>query len=309
MILSIIVLSYNTKNLTLSCLSVITERFREQLESGDFEIIVVDNASTDGSVDAIGNFQFLPAGRQGPISPAGRDLALPDNFQLITNKENVGFAKGNNIGAKNAKGEYLLFLNSDTQVLDDGIKEMASFLGKNKEAGIIGGLLVDSEGKPARSYGKFYNLFNVFLMLFFGERGELLRFPHKEIAPVDWVSGGFMMVRPSLFKKLDGFDEDFFMYIEDVELCLRAKKMGFSVYFFPEAKAVHKGQGSSNRAFAIMHIYKGLILLYKKHASNLEYTFVKSMLIFKAISAIVIGVLTNNTYLRKTYLSALRYSL
>lgn len=282
---SIVILSYKTKNLLKDCL----DSLFNILKGVDYEVIVVDNSSKDGSVEMV-------------------KKTFP-KVRVLENGSNVGFSKGNNIGAKNAKGDYLLFLNSDTQVLDNGIKEMVGYLDKNEEAGIIGGLLVDNKGKPARSYGKFYNLFNVFLMLLFGERQELGRVSHKNLASVDWVSGGFMMVRASLFNKLDGFDEDFFMYIEDVEFCLRAKKMGFKVYFSPDAKVRHIGQGSSNRAFAIMHIYKGLLHLYKKHRSSAEYGIVKGLLVGKAIIAIIIGIITGDKYLRETYKSALKFSL
>jgi GT2 family glycosyltransferase len=122
---------------------------------------------------------------------------------------------------------------------------------------------------------------------------------------VDWVSGGFMLIRASVFKKLGGFDEHFFMYIEDMELCYRLKKAGLKVIYYPEAKAKHVGQASSNRTFAIINIFKGISYFYKKHRSLIEYYIVKSLLMIKALIAIFIGIVSGNAYLRRTYKQAL----
>ena len=289
-ILSIIILSYNTKELTVKCLESIVSQYMEQLENGEFEIIVVDNASTDGSPSVISNFQF-------PIS----------NLKIIENKENVGFAKGCNVGAKAAKGEYVLFLNSDTEVLDRGFLKMVEFLDKNPKIGILGGRLLNPDNSPQPSTGKFYTPFNLFLMLIGGERFGLLRKSPKNIEKVDWVSGGCMMVKKDVFKKLKGFDENFFMYVEDMEICFRAKKLGFLTYFYPNISIFHKKLGSSNRSFAIIHIYKGLLYFYSRHKSRQEYLIAKLMLTVKAKLAIFVGSFRQNSFLRDTYRRALKF--
>lgn len=116
-----------------------------------------------------------------------------------------------------------------------------------------------------------------------------------------------MMIRQELFGKLKGFDEHFFMYMEDMEICFRAKKLGFSTYFYPDVNVLHKELGSSNRTFAVVNIYKGLLFFYKKHKSLLEYQIVKRLLFFKAIAAILIGFISRNNYLTVTYRKALRF--
>jgi len=124
---------------------------------------------------------------------------------------------------------------------------------------------------------------------------------------VDWVSGGFMLIKRSVFEEMDGFDEHFFMYMEDMELCYRLKKRNKTVWYVPDARVVHIGQGSSNRSFAIVQIYKGLLYFYKKHKSHVEYLLVKFMLVLKGRMSIFVGILTNNSYLRSTYSQALKF--
>lgn len=278
---SIIILSYNTKELLASCLASI----QRNLTTVEYEIIVVDNASNDGSVAMISK-EF-------------------SKVKLIKNSENAGFAKGVNIGAKEAKGKYLLFLNSDTEMLDNHIEQMVDLFRQHERIGVIGGMLLNPNGTMQRSYGKFYTLAHILLMLIVGDKGELLG--QKAVAgKKDWVSGGFMMIRRELFEKLDGFDEAFFMYVEDMELCYRVKKKGYTVYFLPEVQVHHVGHGSSNRTFAIVNIYKGLLHFYQKHESAFSYTIVRHLLQAKAYVAIFVGKLTHNTYLIKTYKEALQ---
>lgn len=292
--LSIIVLSYNTKNLTIKCLRSISNQYKKQLEDDDFEIIVVDNASSDNTVATID--KQLSANNKNYL-------------KIIQNRENYGFSKGNNIGTKKAKGEYLLFLNSDTEVQDAGLFGMVEFLEGHRVVGILGGRLRNNDGSLQKSAGAFYTLFNVFLMLFGGERTGMLRRSPFHISQVDWVSGAFMMIRQELFEKLKGFDENFFMYIEDMEICFRAKKLGFSTYFYPDVSVLHKELGSSNRTFAIVNIYKGLLYFYKKHKTRFEYQLLRGLLLMKALLMVFLGSIVRNTYLISTYKKALKVSV
>ena len=294
--LSIIILSYNTKNLTVKCARSVIRQYGGQIKNNEAEIIVVDNASTDGSAEAIGNFKFHPANGG-------------TNFKLINNKENYGFSKGNNMGAKEAKGEFILFLNSDAEIKDGGFLRMVDFMEKNPKIGVLGGKLLSPDGSTQASTGKFYNLYNVVIVLLGGERVGLIRKNPKIRGPVDWVSGASMMVRKNVFEKLKGFDENFFMYIEDMELCYRFKKIGYQTYFFENIKLIHKELGSSNRSFAINQIYKGLLYFYRKHKPYWQYLAVKTVLIGKALIAVLIGNLTNNTYLKNTYGKAIKFTV
>ncbi len=286
--LSIIVLSYNTRDLTKICIQSIIKQYQKQLESGEVEIVLVDNASTDDTI-------LITSHLTSHIS----------HLKIIENKDNVGFSKGNNIGAKVAKGEYLFFLNSDAEVQDKGLLEMVAYLNDHEKIGVLGGKLRNVGGSNQPSAGKFYTLANVFFMLFGAERFGLLRVSPSKTSGVDWVSGASLMMRRDLFESLKGFDEHFFMYVEDMELCFRVKKSGFNVYFYPDISIIHKEQGSGNRSFAILQIYNGLLYFYKKHKSYWQYILVKTLLIIKAVIAICIGTLVGNTYLTNTYRKAL----
>lgn len=288
--LSIIILSYNTEDLTICCINSIVDLYKKEFNENKFEIILVDNASSDETVKKVKehwqNFKQL---------------------HILENKQNFGFSKGNNLGVKKAKGDILLFLNSDTEIKDLGLLKMTEYLNKHQEVGVLGGKLINIDGTVQRSAGNFFNLWNVFLMLIGMERFGLLRFAKKQESYVDWVSGACMMVKKTLFEKIKGFDEYFFMYVEDLELCFRIKKDGYRTSFYPEIKILHKELGSSNRSFAIINIYKGLLYFYKKHKSKLEFNIVKTILTIKAFVLIFFGRIFKNSYLVSTYEKALKF--
>lgn len=279
---SIIILSFNTSKLLQECL----ESVLKTLSSFPHEIIVVDNKSSDDSV-AMVKKHF-------------------SSVNLIENTENAGFAKGCNLGARRAKGEYLLFLNSDTQMTENPLPSLLEVFEKDEKTGIVGGLLKNFDGSLQRSFGRFYGLKEIIIMLFGGERTELLVNKVEKPTIVDWVSGGFMMVRKEVFEKVGGFDERFFMYIEDMELCYRVHRKGFLVYHDPNAVVSHLGQGSSNKSFAIIHIFQGLKIFYRKHRNTLSYTVLLLLLYLKAFLSIAVGLISHNKNMVSTYQKALQ---
>lgn len=276
---SIIILSFNTQSLLRECL----ESIFSVLTSLPFEVIVFDNASKDESVSMVKK-EF-------------------SKVHVIESEENLGFAKGVNEATKKAKGDYFLFLNSDAELLDGNISRMIKEMENDEKIGAIGGNLLQKDTTTSEPYGRFYNLPEVMRFLFFAEKATVT--VSNEVTKVDWVSGGFMLVRRSIFEKLHGFDEGYFMYIEDMDLCYRMKKAGFRVMYFPQAKARHVGQGSSNRTFAIVQIYKGLLHFYKKQKPRWQYFVVKLLLVVKALGALVVGILKGNAYLKTTYAQAI----
>lgn len=275
---SIIILSYNTKDLLHACLTSVFKNFHQE----DIEVIVVDNASKDTSVEMIKK-EFK-------------------NVNLIESKENLGFSKGINLGVKSAKGDILLFLNSDTTIKENNLKDIINCFERDKTIGIIGGALYGKDGTRQVYNGSFYTIFNVL----FANKSRRDAFPDGNPTETEWVSGGCMFVKKELFEKLSGFDEHFFMYVEDMELCFRAKKLGYKTMFMPSFSVHHIQQGSSNRAFAIVEIYKGIHYFFKKHKNTVEYIIVIIVLIIKALGAILIGTITRNHYLTSTYRKALR---
>src|SRR5258708_6886663 len=283
--LSVIILTFNTQKLTSRCVKSLINNYKKNIENGDMEIIVADNGSEDDTISTLTKVKYI---------------------KVVENKKNYGFSKGNNLGAKVSKGKYILFLNSDVEVEDNGFLSMIEFMDNNANVGILGGKLLNPDGSTQLSTGNFYNFFSLLFTLFGAD--SLNRKKPNKIQKVDWVSGASLMIRKDLFDNLRGFDENFFMYIEDMDLCFRAKKRGFSTYFWENIKLIHKELGSSNRSFAILNIYKGIILFSKKH-SGWQYPFIRFMLFLKAAISILIGLLTNNSYLRKTYSGALRIAI
>jgi GT2 family glycosyltransferase len=292
MLLSIILLNYKKPQLTLDCIASLYEQFAKEFSNGVMELILVDNGSRDDSVT-----QFQEAIRKNHYT----------RCTVLAQVENGGFGTGNNIGARKAKGDLLLFLNNDTIVQDRGILSMGYYLQKHTDIAILGGQLSNPDGTPQPSIGKFYTPFVVSLLLLGMQKYGLLDKSPRKITPVDWVKGGLFMIRKDLFSQLNGFDENIFMYLEDMELCFRANQSGLTTAFYPDVQVVHKEHGSSNRTFAIVHIYKNLLYFYQKHCSKSEYLLIKLLLSLKAWMLIGIGSIIGNTYLVKTYKEALKF--
>lgn len=275
---SIIILTYNSAHF-------IGELIKSLHEFGkDSEIIIVDNDSKDDTVKIAKKFEEV---------------------NIFETGKNLGFAKGINYGAQRAKGELFLFINPDAVFKKGKLADMVSVLKENENAAIVGGKLIGRSGKPEKSAGKFFNLFETIMMVLGLDEKIGVRFSPNSLSKVDFVSGGFMMVRANVFKRLNGFDENFFMYVEDMELCYRVRKFGFDTFFTPDVVIAHAGQGSSNRTFAIINIYKGLLYFFKKHKNVLEYWIIKIALNLKAVSVYFLGVVTNNSYYKETYRKAL----
>ncbi len=288
--LSIITLNYKKPELTLDCLSSLYLQHKNELESDVFEVIVVDNKSDDGSVEVLEKEVKKHTYK---------------NIHVIASKENNGFGAGNNLGVQSAKGDYIVFLNNDTQVLDQGLKNMVTYMKEHEEVGILGGQLHNANGSLQASTGKFYTPFFALMLLLGMQRFGLLDKSPKTIQKVDWVKGGLLMMKKSTFEKIGRFDEQIFMYTEDMELCYRARKMGIDSYFFPEVMIVHKEYGSTNRTFAIENIYKNLPYFYRKHRSAFELQCIISMMKLKAILFLTSGKIIHNQYLIQTYEKAL----
>ncbi len=293
MVLSIVTLNYKKVDLTLNCVKSLYTQFNEKFEDNTIELIIVDNASGDGSAETL-------------RKTIQREKYT--NVHALANSENAGFGKGCNLGAKTAKGKYILFLNNDTIVKDKGIYDMVTFLDQHQEAAIIGGQLCNMDGSRQSSTGNFYTLPRIFMFLLGLQRYKLIDNSPRTVSKVDWVKGGFFMIRADVFHKLKGFDENIFMYTEDMELCYRAANAKYATYFYPYAKVLHVDQGSSNRAFAVINIYENLLYFYKKHRSNNEYNFLKTLLKTKALFLYTIGKIFRNDYLSQTYEKALKVS-
>lgn len=291
--LSIVILSWNTEALLRQCL--------ESLEEGcegvrGYEVMVVDNGSTDGSVNYLKGLTNSKIGGQ--------------RIRIIANKENLGFAKGNNIGIKEASGEYIMLLNSDTIVKKGSLKKMVDFLDQHEEISVVGPKLLNRDGTPQPSCGQFPNLWVVFIMLFKEHFGgsRTVRYSPAISGEVDWLMGAAFVAREKVFKKVGFLDERMFMYMEEVEWFYRVRKAGLKAYFLKDEEIVHLGRGSSSsgKREPILNIYKGLLHFYKVHKSPLELFILRFMLKFKALISLLIGDLKNDDYLKQTYGQAIK---
>jgi len=229
--LAIIIVNYNTALLTSACIKAILK----EDYSFDYEIVVVDNASSDDSVALLRS-------------------DWPE-VKVINNEENLGLAAGVNIGIKESRGEYILVLNPDIVVLHDAIEKLVKYLDGHERVGMVGGKLLSPNGKLQFSCYRFYRLRTiVYRRTLLGKtkqgKKEVSRFlmkdyDHKKARDVDWLMGACLMVKREAVKEVEGMDETFFLYFEDVDWCRRFWESGWRVVYEPEAKFSHYHQRSS----------------------------------------------------------------
>lgn len=254
--LSILIISYNTRDLTLDCLRSVFHR-----NCGlSYEVIVVDNASTDGSADGIA--EHFP------------------QVHLVRLESNAGFARANNLAARKASGEFLLLLNPDTVLLNDAPKQAVDLSRLRREIGIVGGRTFFPDG--TLNYNCCHGRPTVWSMLCLGTglaalfrrsrwlNPELLgRWPRDTVREVDAVSGCFLLIRRTLWEQLGGFDERFFMYGEDTDLCLRARRLGYGCAVCPDARLVHYGGASEKaRPDKMVRLFRAKAQLIRRHWSR-----------------------------------------
>ncbi len=212
-----------------------------------FEVIVVDNAAREAAA-ALESFT--------------------DRLTIIRNEENLGFTRANNRGASAAKGEYLLFLNSDTRLSPDALASLVFFADAHPDAGAVGPLVLNNDNTFQLSYGTPFSLFSEF------RQKALVTPASRHVDPaglktreVGWVSGCCLLTRRQYFPGGKVFDEEIFLYFDDSELCARLRKAGKHIYFFPGARMVHLGGASvkSLPARTAVEYRRSQLHVYRKH--------------------------------------------
>jgi GT2 family glycosyltransferase len=183
----------------------------------------------------------------------------------------------------------LVVVNPDAKVGDFQKEKISTAFLQDKKLAAAGLTIVDFDGEPELTCGKFFNPLTFFLYSFGMEKFTDIRFAARREQTVDFISGGFIVFRKSYFQELGGYDEDYFMYVEDMDICKRIQKKGYTTKYLPFGLLKHKGQGSSSREFAIVNIYKGLVVFYKKHSSTTGLLYVRFLLRIKAVLVIFIG--------------------
>lgn len=309
-LLSINIVSFQTKDITLQCLRSIdksvTLRWVTPSPSTDIEIVIVDNNSKDGSREAIATY----------VSPVG----IP--IRVIHNRENIGFGKGHNVAARASRGEYLLLLNTDTILVKDALAtlltdfltlnpphapypSLPSFVQKGYKVHFAGPKLLNADFSPQPSCGPYYSIPTIIGALFLrGDHWGLTRYSPHTPQQVDWVSGASLICKQSDFLELGGFDENIFMYMEEVELLYRARKKGMNVWCLPSAHVIHLGSASSNKTYPIYQVYRGFLYLYRTHHSALSYRMVQWLLVLKARIAIILAHVLGRKDIAQTYQQA-----
>lgn len=254
--LSIIIVNYNVSKFLHKCLKSI---FKAQSKKR-IEVMVVDNASVDKSPEMV-----------------KRDFP---QVKLLCNKRNLGFAKGANQGIKISQGEYIFLLNPDTSVRTDKLDKMIDFMDKNKEVGVCGPKMTDTRGNVQYSCRRFPNyltsisssqslLFKLFPGNPLSQKYLLTQKDTHQATEVDWVSGSALLARKDVLDGVGLLDENFFMYVEDVDLCYKVKRDGFKVIYYPLFEVEHLIGASTNQAKAKMIIqhHKSMYSFYEKHYS------------------------------------------
>ncbi|MCB9496382.1 MAG: glycosyltransferase [Fibrobacteria bacterium] len=249
------IVSYRVRERLRACL----ESLRQLDPQGpSFEVIVVDNASGDGTCEQ------LPA-------------AFPE-VQFLPMDRNLGFSIGCNRGASRSKGRFLLFLNPDTVVFPDTLRKVVEFADTHPEAGIVGCRILDGDGRLQLACRRSIPTLAVALprltglsFLFpksrvFG-RYNLTYLDPEVSTPVEAVSGSFLMIRKNVFDSIKGFDEDYFLYAEDLDLCLRVARAGHQIWYCGEASIIHhKGQSAATRPWgARMDFYRAMVVFARKN--------------------------------------------
>jgi N-acetylglucosaminyl-diphospho-decaprenol L-rhamnosyltransferase len=260
--LSIIIVNWNTRDLLSDCLSSIYEPALDI----DFEIFVVDNASSDGS-----------------------QIMIHDQFpdvKMIANSNNPGFAIANNQALRISSGEYVLLLNPDTTVKPGAIEKLVNFLDDFPEAGAAGARLLNQDGSLQRSafpkptlFREFWRLFHLDGLMYIAKY-PMNRWSLNQVREVDILKGACLLIRRIALNQVGLLDEEYFMYSEEFDLCTRLTQSGWHLYWIPSAEVIHFG-GQSTQQVAeemFLQLYEGKIMYFRKHQSNLAVMVYKFIL-------------------------------
>ena len=256
--MSIVLVCWNNKDYLEPCLG--------SLYQGDlkcsFDVVVVDNGSTDGSQDMLR--EKFP------------------QVKIIQNDHNVGLGRASNQGIAATSGRYVLLLNNDTLVNGLSLDRMVEFLDKTPEAGAVGGKLLNPDGSVQSCYNNFSSLHEEFLIA--TRLGELIRegYPGiiegNDVRSVGWMGSACLMVRREALNQVGLLDEEYFIYGDEADLQFRFKKAGWQMYYLPQATTIHYGGRSMNRWSRRKMVYRGHILFYEKNYGSFRTTILRLML-------------------------------
>lgn len=270
-LVSVIVVNWNTRALLGACLASV----RATMTTLPYEIIVVDNASSDDSVTWLRQHE--------------------PTVQLIANQENVGFARANNQALTTCRGEFALLLNSDAQLVSDCATRLVETMRQEPRAAAVAPMLLNPDGSYQSGPNDALSVLNQSLLAF-----GLARFfrsgyypGHDQRAPrgaYAWVAGTCLLMRRTAWEEFGMLDKDFFMYTEEVDWCWRARRAGWQIWYEPHAQAIHLGGGSSRQVSGKMRaaLYQSKLLFFKKHYPGWKTVTLRAMFLFSAFIKIAL---------------------
>jgi len=245
---TVAIVNYNTKDFLDKCLSSIY-RFDSKY---DFKVIVIDNNSDDGSVKMVrNNYPYV---------------------KLVVNSKNIGYTAAANQAIKQTDSDFLILLNSDTEVFEGSIDRIIEYLKNNTKVGVVGPKTIDSSGNAHLSCRRFPSFKEAAMHVLVGifwprnpytRRYKMMDFDHNKEVKIDWVSGACMGLRREALDEVGLFDERYYMYVEDLDLCKRMWNAGWEVRYFPGATVVHYIGGSTKGT--------GVKLFYQQQKSVFRY--------------------------------------
>lgn len=219
-LLSVITVTYNNEDSILAYLESVEKNLPK-----NSEIIIVDNASNDTTASILENKK---------------------NIIFIKSDINLGFSKACNLAAQKASGEYLFFLNPDTKVTKESIEKLVDFYQSTPDAGIVAPKIFQDDDIVQPSVRKFPSIFGALNEYYLGIKNSYEAYVPQDLVAieVDTVVGAAMLIKKDLFEKIGGFDENYFMYYEDIDLCKKVHSLGLKVYYVPNLQIYHKVGGS-----------------------------------------------------------------
>lgn len=289
--LSIIIINFNTSDYLDQCIQSIVQ----SMPSEEFEIIVVDNASTDGHGEMV----------------KGKYPAI----NWIQNEKNMGFVSANNQAITKARGKYLLFLNPDTEILDNGLETLLDYLKNNSHVGVVGPQLLNSDRSFQHSYFSFPSFTSIFIEHVLSARiVKWVEHPKPRSLfplPVDVIRGACLMTRESLIERIGGMNEKMFMYSEETDLCYKIHNLQYSVQYIPAAQVIHHERKSMEKqpnSFVSYHYIRSKVLFLKDNypplKAKLLVGLIKISLLVKLIIFRIFG-----DHQKADYLASLKIQL
>lgn len=284
--LSTIIVTHNSSKWITNCL----ESLLKDLKPFSYQIIVVDNASTDQTTDLIKS-QF-------------------PEIILLKKPRNEGLARACNQALSKCQAEYVLFLNPDAEVISGMIHALKTFMEGHPEAGAIGPALLNADGSLQLSGNTFPSLKNLCFETFFLDRlfpqnpvfgsHKLSHADRSRPLQVDWTMGSCLFVRKKALDQVGGFDEQFFLFFEETDLCFRLRNAGYEIYVIPEAKVIHRGgagRPENYNAHKIIHYHRSLFHYFRKHVP-VKPVWVRSVIAVRSVIRILLWSLLLPAYRR-----------